>query len=113
MKAIPGRTSGFLVLVGLVLGVNIYGEPYSTGTLPAAPGYTGRYLVVFLLSLGYCYSLYTGVQLPRGAWVSYGRGYILVSVWCTTGYTTVYMHEGSYLLAPGIYTLVPGVFPNV
>ena len=88
MKAIPGRTSGFLVLVALVLGVNIYGEPYSTGTLPAAPGYTGRYLVVFLLSLGYCYSLYTGVQLPRGAWVSYGRGYILVSVWCTTGYTT-------------------------
>merc|ERR1712170_3730 len=55
LKAIPGRTSGFLVLVGLVLGVNIYGEPYSAVTLFAAPGYTGRYLVVFLLSLGYCY----------------------------------------------------------
>merc|ERR1712118_259667 len=73
LKAIPGKAPGFLVMISYILGINIYGEPYSTSTLLGAPGYTGRYTVVFLLSLVVYYSLWIGVQLPQGIWISYGR----------------------------------------
>ena len=88
LKAVPGRASGFLVMISLAVGAGIPGEPYNTSTL-AGPGspLQGRYTVVFLLSLVWVYSLWAGVQLPRGRYVSQGRGYILVSWGCSIGYT--------------------------
>lgn len=86
LKAIPGKTSGFLVMIAWVIAGNIYGESYSaSGCTVGYPGYTGRYTVVFLLVLVVYYSLWIGVQLPQGIYVSYGRGYILVSIGCGIG----------------------------
>ena len=75
-------------MISYTLGTNIYGEPYNTsGSLAGCPGYTGKYTLVFLLSLGVFYSLWIGVQLPQGIYISYGRGYIMVSIGCNIGYT--------------------------
>jgi ubiquinol-cytochrome c reductase cytochrome b subunit len=90
LKAIPGRSSGFLVMISYTLGVGIYGEPYSTGTLVGCPGYTGRYSLVSLLVLVWVYSLWVGVQLPRARYLSYGRYHILVSLGYHTGYIPWY-----------------------
>ena len=91
MKAIPGRSSGFLVMISYILGTHLYGEPYSTrGNTVGYPGYTGRYTMVLLVSLVVYYSLWIGVQLPQGRYVSYSRGYILVSIGCNIGYTPEY-----------------------
>lgn len=90
MKAIPGRSSGFLVMISYILGTYLYGEPYSTSSNTVVyPGYTGRYTMVLLVSLVVYYSLWIGVQLPQGRYVSYSRGYILVSLGCNIGYTPV------------------------
>jgi hypothetical protein len=78
-------------MIAWVIAGNIYGEPYSTGGYTLGyPGYTGRYTMVFLLSLVVYYSLWIGVQLPQGIYVSYSRGYILVSIGCNIGYTPEY-----------------------
>ena len=87
LKAIPGKTSGFLIMISYTLGTNIYGEPYNTSTLAGCPGYTGKYTMVFLLSVVVFYSLWIGVQLPQGIYISYGRGYIMVSIGCNIGYS--------------------------
>ena len=75
-------------MISYILGTQLYGEPYSTGgNTVGYPGYTGRYTMVLLVSLVIYYSLWLGVQLPQGMYVSYGRGYILVSIGCNMGYT--------------------------
>ena len=74
-------------MISYTLGTNIYGEPYNTSTLAGCPGYTGKYTMVFLLSVVVFYSLWIGVQLPQGKYISYGRGYIMVSIGCNIGYT--------------------------
>mgnify|MGYP006979701536 CR=1 FL=1 len=43
--------------------------------------------MVFLLSLVGFHSLWVGVQLPQGRYVSYGRGYMLAVGGCNIGYT--------------------------
>ena len=80
MKAVPGKTSGFLVMISCIYILSIYGEPYSSSGYIGVTGYTGRYLVWFLVSILVCYYLWVGVQLPQGKYVSYGRGYLVVSV---------------------------------
>ena len=88
LKAVPGRASGFLVMVSYTLGPGIHGEPYSTSPL-GVPGnrWGGRYTVVFLLSLAGFHSLWVGVQLPRGRYLSQGRGCMLAGGGCNIGYT--------------------------
>jgi quinol-cytochrome oxidoreductase complex cytochrome b subunit len=86
LKAVPGRAPGFLVMVSYTLGAGTYGEPYSTGPLEGGHLPAPRYQGVFLLSLVVLYSLWAGAQLPQGRYVSYGRGYILVSLGCNIGY---------------------------
>ena len=90
MKAIPSRSSGFLVMISYILGTQLYGEPYSTrgNTVGYSGNYTGRYTMVLLVSVLVWYGLWIGVQLPQGMYVSYGRGYILVTVGCNIGYTS-------------------------
>lgn len=44
--------------------------------------------MVLLVYLVIGYGLWIGVQLPQGMYVSYGRGYILVTVGCNIGYTS-------------------------
>ncbi len=94
LKAVPGRASGFLVMVSCTLGAGIHGEPYSTSPLVGYGSPRGRYTVVFLLSLVVLYSLWVGVQLPRGRYLGQGRGSMLVSWGCNTGYT----HRAPYPL---------------
>ena len=105
MKAIPGRSSGFLVMISYILGTYLYGEPYSTSSNTVVyPGYTGRYTMVLLVSLVVYYSLWIGVQLPQGRYVSYSRGYILVSLGCNIGYTPVpLIPTDTYLLLSTTY----------
>merc|ERR1712086_31297 len=79
LKAVPGRSSGFLVMISYILGVGIWGEPYSAGTLVGCPGYTGRYALVSLLGLVWVYSLWVGVQLPQGIYLSSGRYQVILS----------------------------------
>ena len=77
-------------MISYILGTYLYGEPYSTSSNTVVyPGYTGRYTMVLLVSLVVYYSLWIGVQLPQGRYVSYSRGYILVSLGCNIGYTPV------------------------
>ena len=111
MKAIPGRSSGFLVMISYILGTYLYGEPYSTSSNTVVyPGYTGRYTMVLLVSLVVYYSLWIGVQLPQGRYVSYSRGYILVSLGCNIGYTPVPLIPTAIQLA--IYTLLTLLYPS-
>ena len=110
MKAIPGRSSGFLVMISYILGTYLYGEPYSTSSNTVVyPGYTGRYTMVLLVSLVVYYSLWIGVQLPQGRYVSYSRGYILVSLGCNIGYTPVPLPP--YLPVPLYSPLFPASIP--
>ena len=89
-------------MISYILGTQLYGEPYSSGgNTVGYPGYTGRYTMVLLVYLVIYYSLWIGVQLPQGMYVSYGRGYILVSIGCNMGYTPLY---GFMLTSPGLYT---------
>tara|TARA_B100000767_G_C19659683_1_gene490408 strand:+ start:248 stop:631 length:384 start_codon:yes stop_codon:yes gene_type:complete len=91
-------------MIAWVIAGNIYGESYSTsGYTVGYPGYTGRYTMVFLLVLVVYYSLWIGVQLPQGIYVSYGRGYILVSIGCNIGYTPEYQHHTT-LIPPILVT---------
>ena len=92
LKAVPGKTSGFLVVVTGVLGAGTRGEPYGgTGTLVSPggggiPG-TGRYTLVLVLVAPLGVGTWVGVQLPQGTMVYYGRGCVWVSVGCNLGYT--------------------------
>merc|ERR1711865_640096 len=77
LKAIPGKYSGLLCMVSLVVGLVIYGEPYSSSSLLTPPSYTtGRY---FIWSLGpgilVTNSLWVGVQLPQYRCITRGRVY--------------------------------------
>ena len=74
-------------MISCIYILSIYGEPYSSSGYIGVTGYTGRYLVWFLVSILVCYYLWVGVQLPQGKYVSYGRGYLVVSVWCNIGYS--------------------------
>ena len=116
MKAIPGRSSGFLVMISYILGTYLYGEPYSTSSNTVVyPGYTGRYTMVLLVSLVVYYSLWIGVQLPQGRYVSYSRGYILVSLGCNIGYTPVpLIPTATRLIYTTTYSLLyPSYCPGV
>jgi len=100
LKALPGSTSGFLVMVSLVPGYGAWGEPYGTGILlpmGGGIGYTGRYSLVLLLPVPVLWSLWIGVQLPYGIRVSYGRGYGGVSVGCSMGYIGRIPRYGGYI----------------
>ena len=90
LKAIPGKASGFLVMVSYTLGTNTPGEPYGTSPLQGTPHCTGRYTLVLLVSLAAPGTLWIGVQLPGGILVSVGRVYLWVSLGCDIGYTLVY-----------------------
>ena len=68
--------------------LNTYGEPYSPSSLAGCTGYTGKYFTWSLLSVLVFYLLWIGVQLPQGEYVSYGRGYLMVSIWCKVGYNS-------------------------
>ena len=72
-------------MISYVYTGDIYGEPYSPSTLVGVSGYTGRYSVWFLLSVLVYYMLWVGVQLPQGKYVSYSRGYMVVTVWYGVG----------------------------
>ena len=103
LKAVPGKTSGFLVVVTGVLGAGTRGEPYGgTGTLVSpggggVPG-TGRYTLVLVLPVWVGVGTWVGVQLPQGTTVYYGRGCVWVSVGCNLGYTRT---------TPGVPPLYP------
>ena len=86
LKSIPGRASGFLVMISFIYVWNIYGEPYNPSSLVECTGYTGKYFMVSLLSVLVFYSLWVGIQLPVGKYISYSRGYLMVSIWCKIGY---------------------------
>jgi ubiquinol-cytochrome c reductase cytochrome b subunit len=86
LKSIPGRASGFLVMISYIYVLNTHGEPYSTGSLVECTGYTGRHWMGLLLLVLVYYSLGVGVQLPVGKYISYSRGYLVVSIWCKVGY---------------------------
>jgi ubiquinol-cytochrome c reductase cytochrome b subunit len=93
LKAIPGRSSGFLVMISYTLGTGIYGEPYGTGSMVGAnTGYTGRYSLVSLLASLWVYSLWVGVQLPHAGYLSHGRYHTVQCMGCSTGYTGIYQH---------------------
>ena len=86
--------------------LNTYGEPYSPSSLAGCTGYTGKYFTWSLLSVLVFYLLWIGVQLPQGEYISYGRGYLMVSIWCKVGYNspgivTVTGPEGHEVLARG------------
>ena len=68
--------------------LNTYGEPYSPSSLAGCTGYTGKYFTWSLLSVLVFYLLWIGVQLPQGEYISYGRGYLMVSIWCKVGYNS-------------------------
>jgi ubiquinol-cytochrome c reductase cytochrome b subunit len=88
LKAIPGRSSGFLVMISYILGISVYGEPYSAGSVVGVnTGYTGRYALVSLVSVLWVYSLWVGVQLPHAGYLSHGRYHTVVLVGCNIGYT--------------------------
>lgn len=59
--------------------------------------------MVFLVSLVVYYSLWIGVQLPQGKYVSYSRGYILVSLASNIGYTTGSLTYWPYTPTPTYY----------
>ena len=87
LKAIPGKTSGFLIMISYILGTQVQGEPYYTSTSTVGcPGYTGRYTMVLLLAIGILYSLWIGVQLPQGTYLSYTRIYTPTTIVSTLGY---------------------------
>jgi len=69
--------------------LNTYGEPYSPSSLAGCTGYTGKYFTWSLLSVLVFYLLWIGVQLPQGEYISYGRGYLMVSIWCKVGYNNM------------------------
>ena len=73
--------SGFLVMISYIYVYNIHGEPYNTSSLVECTGYTGKYSLVPLLSIQVFYSLWEGVQLPVGKYISYARCTILVSLY--------------------------------
>ena len=73
-------------MVSLTPVLNTYGEPYNPSPLAGCTGYTGKYSIWFLLSVLALYLLWIGVQLPQGEYISYGRGYLMVSIWCKIGY---------------------------
>ena len=60
--------------------LNIYGEPYNPSSLIKCPSYTGKYFIWFLLFVIEFYFLWIGVQLPQEKYISYGRGYLMVSI---------------------------------
>ena len=86
LKSIPARTSGLLAMVSLIYVLNTYGEPYSPSYHAGCTGHTGKYSIWFLLSVLVIYLLWIGVQLPQGEYISYGRGYLMVSIWCKICY---------------------------
>ena len=78
LKSIPSSTSGFLVMISLVVGITEYGEPYSTSTQgKGLLGYTGRYGSIVLFTTLVVVLVWIGVQLPQGRYLSYGRVYIM------------------------------------
>lgn len=81
LRSIPGVASGFLVMISYMCVCNVYGEPYSASSLVGCMGYTGRYFLVSLLSIQVFYSLWEGVQLPVGKYISYARCTILISLY--------------------------------
>ena len=87
LRSIPGVASGFLVMISYIYVYNIHGEPYNTSSLVECTGYTGKYSLVPLLSIQVFYSLWEGVQLPVGKYISYARCTIGVHV---TGTGRVY-----------------------
>jgi len=74
-------------MISYVYVLNTYGEPCSTSSLCGCTGYTGKYYTWSLLSVLVFYYLWIGVQLPQGEYISYGRSILLVSMWCSTGYS--------------------------
>ena len=74
-------------MISYVYVLNTYGEPCSTSSLYGCTGYTGKYYTWFLLSVLVFYYLWMGVQLPQGEYISYGRSYLLMSIWCGIGYS--------------------------
>ena len=80
LKAIPNKYAGFLIMFSFIYVLNIYGEPYNPSSLIKCPGYTGKYFIWFLGFLMVFYFLWIGVQLPQEKYISYGRGYLMVSI---------------------------------
>ena len=74
-------------MISYIYVYNIHGEPYNTSSLVECTGYTGKYSLVPLLSIQVFYSLWEGVQLPVGKYISYARCTIGVHV---TGTGRVY-----------------------
>ena len=87
LKSIPGRSSGFLVMISYIYVLNTYGEACIPSSLVGSTVHTGKYYTWYLLSVSVLYSLWIGVQLPQGEYISYGRGYLVVSIWCRVGYS--------------------------
>merc|ERR1712188_60794 len=74
LKAVPGTTTGILAMVSHILGIGVYGEPYSASTgISGWSGYTGRYTGVGVLVLGCGYQVWVGVQLPQVQYIYYTR----------------------------------------
>ena len=80
LKAIPNKYAGFLIMFSFIYVLNIYGEPYNPSSLIKCPSYTGKYFIWFLLFVIEFYFLWIGVQLPQEKYISYGRGYLMVSI---------------------------------
>lgn len=87
LKAVPGKSSGLLVLAGWSLGGGLPGEPYSAGPLPGTPPYSGRCQGAVLGSLPGGGYLWVGVQLPQGRYLAQSRGWMLVSLGAGVGCT--------------------------
>ena len=89
LKSIPGMVSGFLVMISYTWVWYIYGELYNTSSLLECTGYTGKYFMISILYVLVFYSLSIGIQLPVGKYISYSRGYLMVSIWCNICYPMV------------------------
>jgi ubiquinol-cytochrome c reductase cytochrome b subunit len=95
LKSIPGRSSGFLVMISYICVLNVYGEACVSSSLVGSTVYTGRYCIWCLLLVSVLYSLWIGVQLPQGEYISYGRGYLVVTIWYRVGYRSYSRYQGS------------------
>ena len=94
-------------MISYIYVLNTHGEPYSTGSLVECTGYTGRHWMGLLLLVLVYYSLGVGVQLPVGKYISYSRGYLVVSIWCKVGYLV-----GAVPVAVCLYAPVSPLYVN-
>jgi len=79
-------------MISYIYVLNTYGEACIPSSLVGSTVHTGKYYTWYLLSVSVLYSLWIGVQLPQGEYISYGRGYLYVSIWSRIGYSIWYGH---------------------